>query len=293
MQNLQQAMQNIARPQEAITTGKRINRPSDDPIDAAKVVGLKETTSKQTQYQRNIASALEWMNCTSSVLDNVLDLLDQTNELISTLGDPATSAERENAAEEVNLLLIEMLSAANRKLHDKYLFGGNQTLTQPFTASYNGDEITGVTQNPEGIDGTRTVRLSDNDTITVNVPGDAVFQPSGEGSDDDIFQILSDLRTSLLNNDSEGMKVIQERVDSAFKRVASENASLGGSIGRLENLNLRLDEDGVLTEERRSLLEDADIAEAMMQYNQAELVYQAALAAAARVIQYSLVNFLK
>ena len=127
----------------------------------------------------------------------------------------------------------------------------------------------------------------------MNVPGDAVFQPSGEGSDDDIFQILLDLKTALLDNASEEMKVIQERVDSAFKRVASKNASLGGSISRLENLNLRLDEDGVLTEERRSKLEDADIAEEMMKYNQAELVYQAALAATARVIQYSLVNFLK
>ena len=292
LQNLQQAMQNVSVPQEQITTGKRVNKPSDDPIDITKIVDLKATASRQTQYQKNIASGLEWMNATSSALESVLDALDEVDSLISTLDDPATSAERLNSVEEVDLLLMELLSAANRKLQDKYLFGGNETQTQPFTANYTGDEITSVTQNPDGIDSTRSARMSDTDTITLNVPGSSIFQPSGEGADDDVFQILTDLRTALENNDSEGMDAVQERLTTAYKSISAENAKVGGTIKRLENLDSQISDEALLTEDRRSLLEDADLAQAMMDYNQAELIYQAALSAAANVIQYSLVNFL-
>lgn len=293
MQNLQKAMQRLEEQQNLITTGKRVGKPSDDPIDAAKIVGVKARYSKQTQYGKNIASALDWMNTTSSTLEKVIDILDEVDGLINTLGDPTTSAERENAAVEVDMLLKGLLSEANRKLMGKYVFGGNETLTAPFIANYSGDEVISVDQNPDGIDGTRSLRLSDVDTITLNLPGDRVFQPSGAGGDDDVFKLLLDLRTALETNDSDGMKDVQQKLDDAIKRIASENASSGGSIRRLEDLQLRLEDSALLTDEQRSRLEDADIAKAMLDYSQAELTYEAALAATSRVIQISLVNFLK
>ena len=293
MQNLQKAMQNIESPQYRITTGKRVTKPSDDPIDAAKIVSVKATYSKQTQYEKNIASALDWMTATSSTLESIINILDEVDELISLLGDPTTSAERQNATVEVDLLLKNLLFTANHKFMDKYIFGGNETLTAPFIGNYTGDEITSVGQNPDGIDGVRIVRMSDVDTVIVNVPGDRVFQPGGAGADDDVFDILVDLRTALETNDSDGMKDVQDRLDAAIKRIAAENASLGGRMRRLDDLQLGLDDDALLTEEKRSRLEDADIAKAMFEYNQAELIYQAALAATSRVIQTSLVNFLR
>ncbi len=293
MQNLQKAMQNLEAPQSRVMTGKRITKPSDDPIDMARLVGVKATYSKQTQYEKNVASALDWMNTTSSTLENVIDVLDEVDGLISTLGDPATSAERQNAAVEVDLLLKNLLSEANRTFMGKYIFGGNETLAAPFIANYSGDEILSVDQNPDGIDGTRSLRLSDVDTITLNLPGDRVFQPSGSGADDDVFKLLVDLRTALETNDSDGMKDVQQKLDDAIKRISSENAFSGGSIRRLNDLQLRLEDSALLTDEQRSRLEDADIVRAMLDYNQAELTYQAALAATSRVIQISLVNFLR
>jgi len=293
MENLQKAMENLEGPQRKITTGKRVSKPSDDPIDVSKLVGIKATYSKQSQYGKNIASALDWMTTTSSTLESVIDILDEVDELIAILGDPTTSAERQNASVEVDLLIKDLMSEANRKLMGKYLFGGNETQTVPFTANYSGDDISSVSQNPDGIDGTRTVRVSDVDTLTINVTGDSVFQPNGEGADDDVFKILVDLRTALETNDSLGMQQVQGRLDSAIKRVAAENASTGGSIRRLNDLQLRLDDEVLLADEQRSRLEDADIAKAMFEYNQAELIYQAALAATSRVVQISLVNFLK
>ena len=293
MQYLQQAMLNIEGPQARITTGKRIIRPSDDPIDAVKVVAIKAEYSKLTQYEKNIASALDWMRITSSTLENVVDILDDVDELIATLGHPATSAERQNAAVEVDILIKDLLSAANRKFMGKYVFGGNETLTQPFTANYTGDIATSVQQNPDGISGIRNVRLSDSDTLAVNVPGDRVFQPSGEGAQDDIFQILMDLRTALTNNDIANMSAVQTRLDTAIKKVAADNANVGGSIRTVEQLELRLGEESLTTDARRSRLEDADIAKAMVEYNQAEFIYQAALAVSARILQTSLVNFIR
>jgi flagellar hook-associated protein 3 FlgL len=292
MQNLQLVMKNLEKPQSQVTSGKRITNISDDPVDAARIVNLKASLAKQNQYSSNISSTLDWMNTTSSTLESILDILQEVDDLISTLSAPTTSAERANSTVEVDMLLSNLVSTANSKLLGKYIFGGNETLTAPFTAEYSGNQITSVTQNPDGIDATRNVRLNDVDTVEVNVPGDRVFQPNGVGEDGDVFNILAQLRTALENNDSEGMKTVQENLDTAIKRIASDNASLGGTISRLEDLKTRLDDETVLTEEQRSALEDADIAQAAYEYNQAELIYQAALAATSRVIQISLVNFL-
>ena len=96
-----------------------------------------------------------------------------------------------------------------------------------------------------------------------------------------------------------GEKILIEAIDVPHEfttecvRIAAENAAAGGSIRRLNDLQLRLDEEVLLADEQRSRLEDADIAKAMFEYNQAELIYQAALAATSRVVQISLVNFLK
>jgi flagellar hook-associated protein 3 FlgL len=119
-----------------------------------------------------------------------------------------------------------------------------------------------------------------------------VFQPSGEGATDDVFEILQALRLAHENQDFDALRTQEQRLHDAILRIADVNAAVGNRIRHLESIGETLDAAALNYDAERSKLEDADLAEAVVEFNVAENVYQAALASTARILQFSLVNFL-
>lgn len=292
---LMRDLERLQAAQEKIATGKNYTLPSDNPIAATQILHYSSRIAESEQYRRAIDSGLAWNEMTSSVLTQVEELLTDILDISQAVSDDAaTSAERAQAASSINQLLKELVMLANRKFKDKYMFGGDETLTAPFTADYDaaGTLVTGVTANPNGIDGLWGYLVSDVDTVTINTPGSQVFQPNGEGASDDVFVILTGLRAAHEQNDLDALHTQEERLREAILRVADVNAGVGNRINHLESIGEDLDAAVLSYEAQRSQLEDADIAKAIIEYNTAENIYQAALASTARILQFSLANFI-
>ncbi len=292
---LMRDLEQLQAAQQKIATGKNYTLPSDNPIAATQILHYSSRITESEQYRRAIDSGLAWNEMTSSALTQVEELLSDILSISQAVSDgSATSAERAQAAGNINQLLEELVMLANRKFKDKYIFGGDETLTAPFTADYDaaGTLVTGVTANPNGIDGLWGYLVSDVDTVTINTPGSKVFQPNGEGATDDVFVILTELRAAHENNDFTALETQEERLREAILHVADVNAGVGNRVNHLESIGENLDAVVLSYEAQRSELEDADLTEAIVEYNTAESIYQAALASTARILQFSLANFI-
>jgi flagellar hook-associated protein 3 FlgL len=151
--NLFKNIERFFKTQNIISSGKRINKPSDDPIGMGRVLDYRKTLCAIDQYNRNIAHGESWLNVTDSTLNTAGDLLIRAKELaLSQANATAGAATRESVAEEVKNIYDNLLQLANTKLGDSYIFAGHKTDTPPFSrdddynATYNGDtEVTEIT----------------------------------------------------------------------------------------------------------------------------------------------------
>jgi len=292
---LMRDLDQLQRVQGRISTGRNYTLISEDPVATTQIVHFEGQIAETEQYRRAVDSGLVWNEMTSSVLTQVEELLMEILDVSEQLSHAsATSGERAQGASTLNSLLEELVMAANRQFKGKYLFGGTETLTVPFTANTDaaGVFISGVSQNPDGIGGVWGHLVSEVDTVEINTPGDEVFQPSGAGAVNDVFQVVVRLRQALAAHDFSAMGLEEERLREAVLHVADINAGLGNRLNQLERIGESLDTIALDYDEYRSKLEDTDIAKALVEFNIAESVYQAALASTARILRLSLVNFM-
>lgn len=289
----------MQKTQQQISSGKRISIASDNPINATRSMGLKNDIKKTEQYSRNITNGISSLENTSSVLTQVEDILLEIKSIAqSAAAEVTTSAERTAFAFEVDQLLEELLLISNSKFNGKFVFGGSETLSgtransAPFNAVMSGSSIAGVIQNPDGISGTIKTLAGDGKTVIMNINGDDVFQPNGEGNQLDLFQTVIDLRENLRANDTDSIQAQIKSLDQEFDQVVSQNTLAGAKINRLDLMSEQLDELKIIQTEHLSELEDTDFAEALMNLQSQTIAFQATLQASSRILNQSLLDYL-
>ncbi|MEO0574595.1 MAG: flagellar hook-associated protein FlgL [Pseudomonadota bacterium] len=175
--NLQRLQTGLTDIQEQIATGRRIQRPSDDPVAAARLLDYRQSVETIDQYQRNTSLAESRLQLEEQTLTNYTNLLQRARELTLQAANATQDQQtRGFIAEELRQSVLEALSLANtRDATDEYLFSGFQTGTQPYTRSgdtftYNGDQ------------GQRVVQVSASRQLADSDPGDAIFGRIREGN---------------------------------------------------------------------------------------------------------------
>lgn len=142
---------------EKMATQKQVNRPSDDPVGITRILGIRTQQAAITQYKSNIQTCESWVTMTEAKLNSVNDLLVKARELaLSQATATASSETRKIVADQVEGIIEEMLSLANSRLGDRYLFSGS-TNVEPFSSSILSASV-GEAYSAEGnsFDGTVT-----------------------------------------------------------------------------------------------------------------------------------------
>lgn len=271
---------------ETVATGKRINNLSDDPVGLTSVLNLHSARSNIEQLQRNINTGRSWLNTVESALRGVSDLIADAKVLCIQMANATIGPdERLSAATAVQHYLEELKALANTNVNGRYIFAGTKTDTAPFDfdlidrdGSYNGDN------NPF------SVKIGKNMNIEVGRDGETVF--GADGTADDIFKTLFDLQTALQTNDVNGIETQMGLLDNHFDKITTIISDTGQKEIRLDIRKGIISDLDFAYSERLSKLEDADMIEAIMELKKKEATYQAALAAAGKVMQISLVDYL-
>jgi flagellar hook-associated protein 3 FlgL len=283
---MQSAMNRVAKAQEQLTTGRLINRPSDDPTGATTAMRIRSSLASQEQFVRNADDAVGW--------------LDQTDGTLSTMGDQITRARdialqgantgamgqqaREALATEVDQIRAGLISSANAQYLDRPIFGG---ITAGAKA-YNPD---GSLADPAAIGvGTGVIRsVAESARVRIDVEGPDVFGTSPNS----VFDRLDALSAALKTNDSAGISAAVNNLKSDADRISNVRADVGARTVRVENARSVANDATLTLKNALSEVENVDLAKATVELGLQEVAYQAALGATAKVLQPSLLDFLR
>jgi len=285
--NLANITNRLNRANMVVATQKRILRLSDDPVGLTQALNMKSGLANIEQLNRNITVGESWLTASESAQTAVQNLVIDVKALCVQMVSATTgSKERNSAAQTVQNFLEEIASLANTEVNGRYIFAGSNTDSPAYTL--NSDNS--VTYN--GDTNAFAIQLGRNATIEVGATGTSVFQPSGAGAGDDIFGIMADLVTALQGNDIAGIQTVMTNLDTFFNHNAARISDVGSKMIRLETKENVLAELKIANTERLSTVEDADIIEAIMNLKAQEVAYEAALNAASKVLNLSLMNYM-
>jgi len=289
LNNLNYHLRRLARLQNELATGLKVNTPSDDPIAARRAVNTRTSIQKNEQYIRNIESVGLGLTATDTSIQTTLQGLQRALEL-SVQGANGTNSQTQldSIASEINQLLEEVVVQANQQASGRYIFGGTRTLNPPFVAARDAEgDIIAVSY--EGNDERTSIAISDGITVNVNEPGSDVFLPR-----QDVFQVLIDIRDSLRAGDQASIQnVLLEELDTSMDQLLISMARVGAVQNRLERSSANIEEFNIELQTLLSDTIDADYAETIINLNAQSNAFQAALNAGARVIQPSLLDFVR
>lgn len=274
--------------QEQLATGLKVNSPSDDPLAARRAVNIRSVIAKQEQYITNISSAGPLLAESGTSLQTVVSVLQRANELTLQGANGTSSQTQMNAlAIEVNQLIEATLTEANHQTNGRYVFGGTRTLDAPFVATRDAEgQITAVTY--QGNDEAIEIGVTDGISVQINETGQHAFL-SGQN----VFQTIIDIRDNLLSGDKTSLQTDRlTELGDAQDQLLISMAAMGATQNRLETLTTNT--EASVDQLRVTLSDniDADYAETVVNLNAQSNAYRAALEAAARVIQPSLLDFI-
>jgi flagellar hook-associated protein 3 FlgL len=277
----------INRTREAIVNlqsaslGKRVQKPSDDPQAADVIIRLKNTISRYEQYGRNIQEGSSMLENAEAGLGDFSDVLINVKELL-TRANSGQATEYPTYAAQLDSMLGQAVDIANTKFGGKYIFGGTNTLTPPFTLAA---DRSAVTANPAGISGAITVQVAESMTTPSNIDGAEAFQGTA------IFQHIIALR-DVLNAGTLPTTAQMDAISTDMEYVAGKAAKSGAMLQGLQNLQSNLEQQNLRMTELLSLQQDTDVAEATMKLKWNETMLEAALQVTAGVLPKTLVNYM-
>lgn len=278
LRNLSSSYERLSKYQDQISTGKKVNRPSDDPVVVMKGISYRTDLSEVQQYKRNFSEAYNWIENSDAALDNAGQALQRIRELVvEASNDTYDASQRQAISAEIKQLRDHLAEVANTKFGDKYLFNGANTTKKPVDLQ-NGN-YPSESQPTEPVE----IELSKGIYLPVNVPGEKVF---GE-------QLFSDLK-ALTDNLDQGKNPASylDQIDQHIDAINNARADLGARQNRLEMMESRVDNQEVIATKVLSDNEDVDYEKAITDLTAQESVHRAALAVGARVLQPTLMDFL-
>jgi flagellar hook-associated protein 3 FlgL len=289
--SLQAGLSRLSTTQEQLSSGRVINRPSDSPTGTNDAMRLRAQIAADTQHTRNAQDGLGWMGQTDSTLSSMLDNVRRARDLIvqgSSTGSNGPDA-RAALAAELGQIRDGLVGLANTTYLGRPIFGGTTGSGQAYVATPSGSPGAPdtVTYKGDANAVTRTIGTGV-PPVQVNVTGPDAFSVNG----DDLFTVLGDALAALTTNPG-ALGGTLTRLDAVTDQVKTAQANLGARYNRVETALTTLNGTMLGNQSALSDIENVDLAKATMDLQLQQVAYQASLGATARVIQPSLLDFLR
>ena len=280
LNNLQKSLAKSSRIQEQLSSGKVLSKPSDSPTDTVAVMQMRSENRTVQQYSRNANDGMAWLSALDTTLTGASTQVARVRDLVlqGMNTGTATTGSQEAIAAEVDNIRESLLGVANSTYLDRPIFGGNT----PKTAAYKADG----TFDGDGAEIMRTV--GDNAQVRVNLTGPEVF---GAGANN-LFNVLASI-SEKLKNDPNSLAADLGRLDDVTGIMKTGLAQAGARYNRVESMKDTAENRLLALASQQSELEDIDLPATIMEMQLQQTAYQAALSATAKVIQPSLVDFLR
>ena len=284
--NVQKSTSNMSRLQEQISTGKKVNRASDDPAGARKILSLRSEDLRLDQYASNIQTATQSLDFNAAALSNTSDIVQRITELTMQGVSGATDQSgRTIIANEINQLLETIMQSANSQRLGRYTFAGTETTTEPFVATRNASgNISAVSY--KGNRETIQYNVGPNTNTTVNLTGDEVFMKTR------LFDTIVKIRENLLDGAITFATNELTNLDNASQNILNSIAKAGGISSTLELTGNRIDDTKLSLQEVLASAESADIAELVLKLTEQQSIFEASLSSGSYIFKTSILNYI-
>ncbi len=287
--NLNEHLNRLDKEQEMIASGKKVNRPSDDPTNASTILDLKHRIRVNEQYKKNAQDALMRLGVLENYFNDVQNNITRARDLaIQGANKVLSKSDLKGIAVEVNQILEHVFSIANKENMGQYVFGGTQSNKAPFKATRDdAGEITAVEATGD-ISGVVTRQISDEEKMPISSSTDGLFT-----GDDNLFDKLISLRDALREGNTDKITKSIGALKDVSEVVIQRLSEVGVHYSHVQEQMSEIDLDSQTLTSAMADLEDTDFAKTMIDLQTEQVAYQAALQVGGQLIQQSFVNFLR
>ena len=278
------AASNLAKAQQQVATGKRINLPSDDPQGIKTAILERALMGGLDAYAQSTNAASSRLASADTMLS---DIVDKITSAISTAtgaqGSTATQPVRDAAVATLAGLRDALAGDINTSSQGVHIFAGSKSNAVPY-AKVGGAWVYQGDNTPV------QVAVQDGRKVTIGFDGQAVFQG---GASTDLLSTIDGLITSINGGDDAATGTGIQDLQNAFSRATQAQARLGSDENAVTDVTSQLTALRTAADARRSKVEDANLAQAATAMQQSDTAYRAALGAVSSVEKISLLDYLK
>lgn len=301
--NLNGTLQRLERLQYEMTEGKKFRVPSDDPIGASKSLKFNTDISKVEQYLRNTKDASSWMKETESALKEINAVLHRVNDLTVQAANGTNSEDLDKIKEEIKELKGHLIQIGNTTYAGRSIFTGFKT-DKPLLdekGNYLVDLKKYADEDGNLKDEIFVYNVGVAERVSVNTLGNKIFGSGnkdytadvGGGEKAYLVDMFDKLEAALNTNNNDDLQSALTDIKDAMSNVLSVTAEIGAKSNRLDLTKNKIENQIVNLTELLSFNEDVSLPEAYMNLAIAENAYRASLAVGSRIIQPSLMDFLR
>lgn len=286
--NLSTNLQEMQRQQNELSSGHQVQKPSDDPFKVSRTMELTASIAANERYSTNIDEGIGWTDTTDAALAQIGDALKTVKEKTIAGGDGTYSTdERKAIATQMQQLKEQIAQIGNTCYDGRYVFGGEKTTEPPF----NIDKTTGAVTYQGSSTGI-IKEMSQGVTMDVAVTGNSFSnEPGTPASEGKLFQTLTNIINKLNNNQNPTDEL--DNLENETNNILRLRAEVGAKQNRLSDMQ---DKNGTENYNMTDLLSktyDIDVAKVVMESKVMENVYNASLQTGAKILQPSILDFLR
>ncbi|MFB5282821.1 flagellar hook-associated protein FlgL [Peribacillus sp. Hz7] len=288
MRNISNSYNRLAKLQEQIITQKKFSKPSDDPVAAMMGMNYRTSLNKVEQYSRNISEATSWVETTDSALGEAISVLQRMRELtVQASNGTYESNQRGSINEEIEQLKQHLIDIGDTQLGGKYIFNGYDTNKRPsdtLKVDADGNVISELKYESQEIQ----IEVFDGIKIPINTSGQDTFGKALQtgGTIDKLMKSLEGTDEADITN---RLADLDQTIDDFLKA----QAKVGAKQNRVDLMTDRLGQQEVFAQKILSSNEDVDMEKVILDFTTQESIHTAALSVGAKVIQPSLIDFLR
>ncbi|MBN9621753.1 MAG: flagellar hook-associated protein FlgL [Actinobacteria bacterium] len=290
LQDLGATKARLTQLQREISSGHRITRPADDPFGTGRTLQLSGELEGFKQYKSNVDDGVGWVTATETALSRITDTVQRARELLVQGGNDSNGqVAREGIAAEIEALTEAVKQEANVTYDDRYIFSGTETETAPYEL--------GPGDGYAGNEGTIQRVIGKGVSIGVNVDIQTILGNGAGAGDDKLLDVLRDIAADLRGGTPANAEALRgtdlERLSANIDELTRVRAVVGATTNRLQTAGTRLEQLREASLKQLSQVYDVDMAEALVNYSSEQAAYETALRSGAKLIQPSLMDFLK
>jgi flagellar hook-associated protein 3 FlgL len=279
--DLRRVQERLADAQERVSSGKQIEKPSDDPLGAERAVRLRGELQTTSAYSTAVGESKSWLDATDSALSSITDIVQTARELTVQAANGATTpSARQSIKVQIDALTEQLKTTLNGAYDGRYIFSGTATDTPPY-------DLTSATPDAYQGDANPVVRqIGPGVSVQVNVTADDVL--SG------LLPALRTISAHLQSNDAASLQTTDlQALDAGLDTVTTARSQVGAVTNRVDAAGQRLADLHDVTTAFLSKTEDADLPQALTDLSAQQNALSAALQGGATLIQQSLMDFLR